>query len=31
MAAVSHLGMTKPAPLPFLGQMAPKMYVDAVR
>lgn len=25
MAAVSQRGMTKPAPLPFLGQIAPKM------
>ena len=26
-----HHGSTSPAPTPRLGQMAPKMYVDAVR
>ena len=31
MAAVSHHGMTSAAPLPFLGQIAPKMYAEVVR
>ena len=28
---MSHHGMTSPAPLPFLGQIAPKMYAHLVR
>ncbi len=31
MPAVSHQGMTRPAPLPFVGQMAPKRYAEIVR
>jgi hypothetical protein len=31
MAAQLHRGSTKAAPFPSLGQMAPKMYVEAVR
>ena len=31
MASVLHQGITRAAPLPCLGQMAPKMSVDAVR
>ena len=30
-AWVSALGMTKPAPLPSAGQVAPKMYAHLVR
>jgi hypothetical protein len=28
---VSHRGMTRAAPLPFFGQIAPKMSAEAVR
>jgi hypothetical protein len=28
---MSHHGMTSPAPLPFFGQIAPKMYAHLVR
>jgi len=31
IAGVSHQGMTSPAPLPFFGQIAPKMYAHLVR
>jgi len=31
MAPVSQRGMTRPAPLLFFGQMAPKIYADCVR
>jgi hypothetical protein len=31
MAPVSQRGMTRPAPVPFFGQIAPKMYADCVR
>jgi hypothetical protein len=31
MASVLQAGRTRAAPLPSLGQMAPKMYVEAVR
>ena len=31
IASVSHRGMTSAAPLPSLGQIAPKMYAEAVR
>jgi hypothetical protein len=31
MASMLHQGMTRAAPLPCLGQMAPKIKVDAVR
>jgi hypothetical protein len=30
MACVSHHGMMRPTPLPFAGQIAPKMYPSAV-
>jgi hypothetical protein len=31
MAGVSQHGMTRPAPLPAFGQMAPKIWADCVR
>ena len=31
IASVSQWGMTKPAPLPILGQMAPKIWAESVR
>ena len=31
IAGVSHQGMTRAAPLPFFGQIAPKMYAHLVR
>jgi hypothetical protein len=31
MASVSQWGMTRPAALPFFGQIAPKMYAECVR
>ncbi len=31
MPSVVHRGSTRPAPLPSAGQIAPKMYTEAVR